>query len=123
MKRARKKIFLEELSKTPVMSAVCSKLNISRETIYRWQKEDSDFKSKYEEVYQQGTGNINDLAKSKLITKINEGDIGAIKYWLDNRDTEFAKPRLHFLKLIEKNQEDINKVTVQIVKSKEDLNN
>jgi len=116
-----KKIFLEELSKTPVVSAVCNKLNLSRETIYRWQKRDFEFKCRYEEVYKQGTSNINDLAKSKLITKINESDIVAIKFWLDSRDPEFAKPRTYYLKQLEAKEEKIDKITVEIIKNKEDL--
>lgn len=122
MKKTRmKKLFLEELSKTPIVIAVCNKLNLSRQTIYRWKDEDYEFKYEYEEVYKQGTSSINDLAKSKLITKINESDINAIKYWLDSRDPEFAKPRTYFLKQIQAKEERIDKITVEIIKNKEEL--
>ena len=116
-----KKIFLEELSKTPVVSAVCNKLNLSRETIYRWLKEDPEFKRKYAEAYTYGTNNINDLAKSKVISKINEGDFQATKFWLEARDAEFAKPRLYFLKQGEEKEAKIEKMVVEIVRNKQDL--
>jgi hypothetical protein len=116
-----KKIFLEELSKTPVMSAVCNKLNLSRETIYRWQREDFEFKHEYELVYKYGTNNVNDLAKSKIISKINDGDFHATKFWLESRDPEFAKPRIYYLKQAEQKEEKVDKITVRIVKTKEDL--
>lgn len=116
-----KKVFLEELSKTPVVSAVCNKLNISRDTIYRWQKKDFEFKYRYEEVYKHGTNNVNDLAKSKMISKINDGDFQAAKFWLESRDPEFAKPRTYFLKQLEAKEEKIDKITVEIIKNKEDL--
>ena len=122
MKKTKmKKIFLEELSKTPIVSAVCNKISISRQTVYRWQREDFEFKYKYEDVYKQGTSNINDLAKSKLISKINEGDMQSIKFWLDSRDLEFAKPRTYYLKQIEAKEEKIDKITVEIIKSKDEI--
>lgn len=118
MKKARiTKRFLEEVSKAPVVTAVCAKLDISRQTFYRWLKEDFEFRSKFEETYKQGTDNINDLAKSKLISKISEGDWQAIKYWLDSRDKEFAKPRTYFLKQIEAKEDKIDKITVEIIKN------
>jgi hypothetical protein len=122
MKKVRiSKQFLEEVSKTPVVTAVCAKLNISRQTFYRWLKEDFEFRSKFEETYKQGTDNINDLAKSKLISKISEGDWQAIKYWLDSRDKEFAKPRTYFLRQIEDKEDKVNKITVEIIKSKDEI--
>lgn len=85
MKKHRKsKLFLEELRSTPVVSAVCKQVDITRQTVYRWLKEDPDFRQEYEECLLQGTNNVNDLAVSQLINKIKQGDTGVIKYWLSH---------------------------------------
>lgn len=116
MKKIRmKKLFLEELSKTPVVSAVCNKLNISRQTVYRWLKEDSEFESKYREHLEHGTENINDLAKSKVINQINGGDFRACKFWLENKDRSFIKPRL-----AEEIEEGIKKISIQVFHNKDE---
>jgi hypothetical protein len=92
MKKHRKsKLFLEELRNTPVVSAVCKQLGLSRQTIFRWIKEDLDFKKEYEECMTQGIGNVNDLATSQTINKIKQGDSGMIKYWLSHNDDRFMK--------------------------------
>ena len=77
MKKHRKsKLFLEELRNTPVVSAVCKQIGISRNTIYQWIKDDPEFKKKYEESMIQGTENVNDLAVSQTINKVKQGDTG-----------------------------------------------
>lgn len=92
MKKHRKsKKFLEELRKTPVVSAVCKQLDISRQTIFRWIKEDTEFKKEYEECMSQGIDNVNDLAISQTINKIKQGDNGMIKYWLSSNHKTFMK--------------------------------
>lgn len=94
MKKTRQaRHFLDELQKTPVVSAVCSKLNLSRQTIYRWIKEDPEFKKEYEACLSSGIDNINDLAESQLIKKIQTGDIRAVTYWLENNKTKYYKPK------------------------------
>lgn len=93
MKKHRQaKQFLDELRKTPNMSAVCNKLGLSRQTIYRWRKE-YDFETEFEECLSQGTDNINDLAESKLIGKIQDGDTRSIIYWLENNHNKYRKPK------------------------------
>lgn len=82
--------FLELLSKTPIVSAVCESLGISRQTIYRWCKEDAGFKREFDMCLSRGRDNINDLAESKLIEKVNEGEPWAIRFWLMNNKTNYS---------------------------------
>lgn len=82
--------FLELLSKTPIVSAVCESLDISRQTVYRWCKEDPSFKKEFDSHLSKGRDNINDLAESKLIEKINEGEPWAIRFWLMNNKTNYS---------------------------------
>jgi hypothetical protein len=85
MKKHRKaKLFLEELRKTPVVNAVCKQVDISRNTVYRWLKEDPEFRQEYEECLSHGIDNVNDLAVSQVINKIKQGDTGMTKYWLSH---------------------------------------
>lgn len=92
MKKHRNaKQFLEELRKTPVVTAVCKQLDISRQTIFRWCKEDPAFNKEYEECLSQGISNINDLAISQVITKIKQGDNGMTKYWLSHNHERYMK--------------------------------
>jgi hypothetical protein len=79
-----KKEFIENLEKVPVISVVCDKMTISRATIYRWLEEDDTFYMKKEDV-------VNDIAESKLISKIQSGDNWAIRYWLENNGKRYRK--------------------------------
>jgi len=94
MKRRRKeKPFLDQLEKVPNISFACEKVGISRNTIYRWRNEDPEFDRKINEAFSNGIGAINDLAEGKLITKINQGSMPTIKYWLDNNSKRYFRPR------------------------------
>jgi hypothetical protein len=94
MKKSRQsQQFLSELQNTPVVSAVCTKLNLSRQTVYRWLKEDPDFKKQYDLFISHGQDNVSDLAESQIIKKIKEGDMRAIIYWLENNRKKYYKPK------------------------------
>lgn len=93
MKRQKKKSFLEQLKTIPNVSLACEKVNLSRNTVYRWCKEDPDFKQQMDEALTTGIDSVNDLAESKLIGQINANNMQAIKYWLDNNKKSYARPR------------------------------
>ena len=80
MKKHRlKKQFLEEIQINPNVSLGCAKLNISRQTAYRWMDEDYDFRMEYEKYRNQGKDSIYDLAHSKLVSAVNDGKRWAIE--------------------------------------------
>lgn len=94
MKRNRKEQqFLEQLQTIPNISLACEKVGLSRNTIYRWCKEDPTFKDRLDAAIGMGTESVNDLAESKLISKINAGEMRAIMYWLDNNKKTYIRPR------------------------------
>jgi hypothetical protein len=114
MKKLRKKKeFLEELRKTPIVSAVCNKIGISRQTVYRWFNEDPEFKAEYDECMSQGVNNINDLAESKLISTIDRGEPWAIKYWLESNNKKYFRPRLP-AKIFELLNEKVSGIDINI---------
>lgn len=94
MKRHRKeKAFLEQLEAIPNVSLACEKIGLSRNTVYRWCNEDPKFKESFDAAITKGTESVNDLAESKLIGHINQGNMQAIRYWLDNNKKTYIRPR------------------------------
>ena len=95
MKKPRlAKKFLEEIERVPIVAVVCEKLNISRQTVYRWKNEDSEFATKFNAALYMGRDGITDLAESKLISHINNGNLRSIEYWLTNNTKRYYKPKL-----------------------------
>ena len=94
MKKPRKvQPLLEELRKIPNVSLACERVGISRNTFYRWMQEDAAFKKEIDEAHELGIDSINDLAESKLVQHINNGNMQAIKYWLGNNKKNYRVPR------------------------------
>ncbi len=94
MKKHRKEsLFLERLKTIPNVSLACEQVGLSRNTVYRWCHEDPEFKARLDEALENGIDSVNDLAESKLITNINNGNMRAIQYWLDNNKKTYIRPR------------------------------
>lgn len=94
MKKYRKEqALLEQLKTIPNVSLACEKVGLSRNTVYRWCREDPEFKARLDEALESGVESVNDLAESKLIANINSGSMRAIQYWLDNNKKTYIKPR------------------------------
>ncbi len=108
------KTFLEELSKVPNISGACNKVGLSRQTVYRWMEMDSNFEKKVNDAMERGINSINDLAESKLISKIKQENFPAIKYWLGNNKVNYIHPRPtgFWDKLFEDNKLSDIKVTI-----------
>ena len=70
-KRTKKETFLIALeNEQGHISNACKSANIHRRTYYTWIDKDEDFKQKCEDVQES----FLDLAESKLLEKINDGD-------------------------------------------------
>jgi DNA-binding XRE family transcriptional regulator len=109
------KNILEELSQVPNVSIACKKVGISRQTFYRWQKEDEEFKDKVEEYIEIGIESVSDLAESKIVEKIQQGDFKASKYWLDNNKKRYIKPRKPIEYIYHKSDKEIIGNYIQFV--------
>ncbi len=81
---------LEQLRKTPIVQIACEKLGISRWTLYRWKKEDSDLAKKIDDAIFEGRLLVNDLAESQLISAVKDRNFGAITYWLKHHHPSYA---------------------------------
>lgn len=88
MRKRDKELFLKELRKNPNISIVCRILNISRDTVYRWKKEDCDFETEFDYAVNEGRLAYYDLAESKLIGAVNEGKRWAVLDCLNRFDPQ-----------------------------------
>jgi hypothetical protein len=91
-KRKKAKV-LEALAEMPIVEAACKKAGVSRASYYRWLKEDDNFQKEVGDAMQKGDDRVNGLAESKIVTKIQDGDMRAITYWLNNRSHRYGFPK------------------------------
>jgi len=87
----RKRVILEKLKETPIVETACRYANISRASYYRWREQDENFCKMSNAAIQEGALNINDLAESKLIKKIDDQNISAIIYWLKHNHPKYRE--------------------------------
>lgn len=93
MKTSKKSILLEQFKKTPVIEVACKKVGVSRATYYRWCKDDPEFAQESEFAINEGSQVVNDMAESKLISAIKDGNMTGIIFWLKNHHKQYS-PKL-----------------------------
>ena len=81
--------FLEELAKVPIVQVACEKTGLSRNSVYRWRKEDKVFEKKMDEALKSGVAFVNDMSESQLLTLIKEKSYSAISFWLRHRNDNY----------------------------------
>ena len=81
--------FLDELRKVPIVQVACEKSGLSRNSVYRWRKEDKDFLKKMEGALSEGVALVNDMSESQLLTLIKEKNYPAISFWLRHRNDNY----------------------------------
>jgi hypothetical protein len=86
------KALLDELSKHGIISAACKRAGLSKAQYYRWHKDDPIFKEAADEALVLGLQEANDLARSRLLQKIDQGEGWAIRYQLSRRDPSYRLP-------------------------------
>lgn len=90
MKKDRtKSLFVEQLGKIPIVQVTCEKVGVSRNTVYRWRKEDQEFSKAMDEALVEGEAIINDMGESQLLTLMKEKNWNAISFWLRKRSPKF----------------------------------
>lgn len=85
---------VEEIEKTPLIQIACDKVGISRNTFYRWMKEDKEFLYRVSEALSLGTGLVHDVAVSNVLEGIKKKDAMYTKYWLSHKHPDFRRPYL-----------------------------
>lgn len=90
MKKSKlQNLFFEELAKVPIVQVACEKTSISRNSVYRWRKEDKTFASKMDKALAEGVALVNDMSESQLLTLIKEKNWSAISFWLRHRNDNY----------------------------------
>ena len=102
MKKSRvQNSFLAELRKVPIVQVACEKVEVSRNSVYRWRKEDSGFAKAMDEALDEGEKLVNDMTESQLLALIGNQHWPAISFWLRHRNAKF-RDRLEVTAKIEK---------------------
>lgn len=90
MKKNRFQVqFLDELRKVPIIQVACEKTGLSRNSVYRWKREDKAFVKKMDEAQAEGVALVNDMSESQLLTLIKEKNYPAISFWLRHRNDNY----------------------------------
>lgn len=90
MKKTRvQDAFFEELRKIPVVQVCCEKVGISRNTVYRWRREDPKFAKAMEKAMEEGEEFVNDMSESQVLTLIKEKNWSAIRFWLTHHHAKY----------------------------------
>lgn len=95
--------FLEELRKLPIVQIACERCDISRQSVYRWKKEDPDFERQMEVALAEGEELVHDMCESQLLSLIKERNFSAVRYWLSTRHPKYKKLQV----VIEKSPEQL----------------
>lgn len=93
--KEQKQAFLEQLPKYPIVQVACEKSGVGRSTYYAWRKSDKKFAKEADEAIISGTFFINDMAESKLIQNIQNGNNTAIIFWLKNHHDSYNERIVH----------------------------
>ena len=83
--------FLDELRKIPIVQVACEKSGVSRNSVYRWRKEDEEFSKEMDVAIQEGEDLVNDMSESQLLTLIKEKHFSALSFWLRHRNPKYKE--------------------------------
>ncbi len=81
--------FLDELRKVPIVQVACEKTGLSRNSVYRWRKDDKEFLKNMDTALTEGVALVNDMSESQLLTLIKEKNYPAISFWLRHRNDNY----------------------------------
>lgn len=77
--------FLDELRKVPIVQVACEKTGVSRNSVYRWKREDKVFAKQFDNALTDGVEFVNDMSESQLLQLIKEKNFSAVRFWLNKR--------------------------------------
>lgn len=88
---------IKAFKENPITSSVCKKIGVARSTYYRWLDEDYEFKKEAEAALEIGRNRMVDVAESKLLSRVNEGDQRAVEFYLKNNSKRYVTPTVRFV--------------------------
>lgn len=81
--------FFDELRKVPIVQVACEKTGVSRNSVYRWRRDDKKFATQMDDAMADGVAFVNDMSESQLLTLIKEKNWSAISFWLKHRNENY----------------------------------
>ena len=96
-KQQNKNKIIKLFKENPITSSVCKKASVSRSTFYRWLDEDHEFKKQVDAALEIGRNKMIDVAESKLLSKVNDGDQRAVEFYLKNNSKRYVTPTVRFV--------------------------
>lgn len=89
--------FIKTLEEAPFISYAAKKSGIARSTIYRWIKNNPEFREQVNKALNSGREHLIDIAEMALVEKIKTKDMGAIKFFLQHNDKRYRPVRTAFI--------------------------
>lgn len=91
-RKAQEKV-LEYLRESGNIWYACKRAGVGRQTFYDWKENNGSFALEADRATMAGKEFVNDLAHTKLVQNINEGDFRAVKFQLTSRHPDYQPKR------------------------------
>lgn len=85
-----KQALLDQMRRLPIREVAYEKVGVSRMTCSRWRKTSKKFADAMDAASNEGREFINDLAESQVITLVRQGEIKALRLWLQHNSARYA---------------------------------
>lgn len=96
-----------------IVTPACKEVGISRETFYRYYREDEEFKAKVDDINEITL----DFAENQLLLKIKEGSERSILFYMKYK----GRKRGYAEKIDVEGNLDIKTITFEIINKKDDI--
>ena len=110
--------FLVELQKVPIVQVACEKSGVSRNSVYRWRREDKEFAKAFDEALVEGVSYVNDMSESQLLQLIKEKNFSAVRFWLNKRHPAYREKievvNRHEVKELSEEQKETIRLALQL---------
>ena len=83
------KELVKELEKNYLLQRACSKLGLTRSTVYRWMQEDPAFAAELRAAQGIGRRYMSDYVESKLLKNVEDQNQRAIEFWLKSNNEHY----------------------------------
>lgn len=78
-----------QLKRMPIIEVACQKINVGRNSYYRWRWQNKKFAAECDKAIEEGCALVNDLAESQLLTAMKNSNLTAVMYWLNHRHNAY----------------------------------
>lgn len=85
-----KRMFLDQLKRTPTIEQSCHKVGITRMTVTRWRKASKTFNQEVEGSIREGHALISDIAESQMFSQIGQGKSDMIRFYLGHTNERYS---------------------------------